>query len=221
NATETDACDRVRIGTDVFGVSSNGTRLLPISGKKRQEGSVVVWNHWRYLVCKSGLLRRTFGEPPRDYCRYFTCNGSCVRGVQCRFIHDMSRMALCRHYLAGRCLGHCILSHEASEYNTPVCRYHLEDRCSNARCNFSHELPAHARDSDFSIWTCRPFAVGGWCDRGRLCPFAHLYNCPDYEESGLCPRGNSCPLTHTITKRSFEPQNTIVSSYSVDPAVLF
>lgn len=241
NAVEADACDRINIENDVFGVTLDATRLLPIRGQKRKEGGIVEWNGANYLVCKSGLLRRTTGEPVRGHCRYFTRNGNCARGTSCFFIHDMAHMALCRHFLAGRCLGNCILSHEASEFNTPICRYHFQDRCLNSDCRFSHRLPENSHDPTVSIWTCRRFSVGGWCDRGILCPFAHLYNCPDYEEYGQCPRGNTCSLTHTMTKRvqrmiaeptevenvlipgefPEEPEKIIVSSYSVDPSLLF
>ncbi|GEQ70261.1 hypothetical protein JCM33374_g3937 [Metschnikowia sp. JCM 33374] len=242
NDLEADACDRIMIGSDVFGVKLDGSKLLPIRGQKHKEGETVAWNGWNFLVCKSGLLRRTFGDQPRDYCKYFTRSGMCDRGTGCLFIHDLSHMALCRQYLAGRCMGgNCVLSHEATEFNTPICRYHFQDRCVNTNCRFSHKLPPMAHDKNVSIRTCRPFAVGGWCVRGSLCPFSHLYNCPDYEETGQCPRGTSCSLTHNVTRRvqrmiaeptevdnviipfdiPDEEEKTVISSYTVDPKVLF
>lgn len=242
NLAETEACDRVLIDGNAYGVKHDGTRLLPIDGLKRKEGEIVFWNGWTFLASKSGLLWRTTQTPPKIYCRYFTRSGRCSHGNGCKFVHDMSRLALCRHFLAGRCAGECLFSHEASEFNTPVCRYHLQDRCLSKECKFLHKLPPKARQRDVEIMTCRPFALNGWCDRGQLCPFTHLYNCPDYEEAGSCPRGTGCTLTHSVTKRVqqmiAEPteennvviprdatdlmeETTVVSSYTVDPKILF
>lgn len=43
---------------------------------------------------------------------------------------------------------------------------------------------------------CRPFALGGWCDRGYKCTYRHVYECPDFVDYGSCPRGASCKLSH-------------------------
>lgn len=158
--------------------------------------------------------------------------------MHCRYVHDLNRIVLCRQYVAGKCEGQCIFSHERNECNTPICRFNLEGKCRNERCRYLHTIPKHSQDPNCSVWTCRPFAVGGWCARGSACPFLHLYNCPDFEEIGQCPRGKSCTLSHTITKRLQElmatPQDTLgvvvardtdaqklINSYTADPAELF
>lgn len=151
----------------------------------------------------------------------------------------MNRVVLCRHYVAGNCsTQECIFNHERTEYNTPICRFFLGGHCLNQNCRYIHRIPPHAQDPHYSVWTCRPFSVGGYCARGNLCPFLHLYNCPDYEEVGQCPRGKACTLTHTITKRLQElmlnrsdtsgvvvagdsDTRKLINSYTVDPAALF
>lgn len=105
-----------------------------------------------------------------------------------------------------------------------------------------HWKPEHYGDPDYEVWTCRQFAIGGYCDRGKKCPMLHVLNCPDYEEEGSCPRGRSCTLAHPVTQRTqrlmetpsnkYEreidevvvdndhPEKTIISSYTIDPKLL-
>lgn len=257
NRTMTDNYDRVRIDHDVFAVAEKGTKLVPIAGSRRTRNQLVYWNNSSYHVARNGELRRdpianTSSE--RAHCRYFTRNGTyfqqpyhgqhilttgiCAKGTTCPYTHDMAHINLCRQYLAGKCMGSCIMSHQPNECNTPLCRYHLEDACRNEQCRYLHKLPAHAKNANIEVWTCRPFAVGGWCDRGSMCPFLHLYNCPDYEESALCPRGLRCKLTHTVTRRLQEmmsqpgevdgvvvedhiAEKRIISSYTIPSELLF
>lgn len=69
---------------------------------------------------------------------------------------------------------------------------------------------------------CRPFALGGWCNRGLSCSFKHVYECPDYYESGVCPRGKTCKLNHTMrrndtgTTEAKEHAKTNVTSNTID-----
>lgn len=126
----------------------------------------------------------------------------------------------------------------------PYCRYFLGSGCSNTNCKFLHHKPLHYDEANYEIWTCRPFAISGYCSRGTRCLFLHQFCCPDFEEDGFCARGTACTLTHQITKRTQElmaaqsnkylrpdvilndklnkiSSRTIVSSYTVDPSDLF
>lgn len=44
---------------------------------------------------------------------------------------------------------------------------------------------------------CRPFAIGGYCFRGKNCKFTHSFECPDYQLDRVCPRGKNCKLNHS------------------------
>ncbi|CAH2351813.1 hypothetical protein CLIB1423_04S06546 [[Candida] railenensis] len=156
-----------------------------------------------------------------------------------------------------------MLSHKRTQFNTPICRYFLENKCSNSQCMFSHNKPDKFDDPEVEIWVCRPFSISGVCSRGSRCPFLHLYICPDFQEEGTCPRGKSCSLSHLITQttqrmiltkkaenedeedvlvesedeeqgrnqgegegrrkiaKNRSPVKKIISSYTVDPHVLF
>lgn len=81
-----------------------------------------------------------------------------------------------------------------------MCRYFLDNKCSNLQCLFLHNKPEKYDDPEVEIWVCRPFSISGVCGRGLRCPFLHLYICPDFQEDGTCPRGKSCSLSHLITQ---------------------
>lgn len=238
NKTKYDNCDRVLINSVVYAVAENGITLAPLLDPDSETSEYLMWNNWRYARNRYGVLKRNIRAQARPQCRYFSRTGMCQKGVHCRYVHDMNRVVLCRQFVMGKCEQECIYSHERTEFNTPICRFHLENSCHNPQCRYVHRVPRHAQDNNYSVWTCRPFAVGGWCLRGSMCPFLHLYNCPDFEEVGLCPRGKNCSLAHVVTKRIQElmttPQDTsgvvvardsdsktLINSYSVDPAMLF
>lgn len=125
---------------------------------------------------------------------------------------------MCRQYLKGVCSNkNCLLSHTSNEYNTPLCRYYLENKCLANSCRYQHHKPEHYGDENYDIWICRPFAIGGWCERGSKCPFLHLFHCPDFEEENDCPRGSSCTLTHVITKRTQKLMESTSNTYERDP----
>lgn len=178
--------------------------------------------------------------------------GICQKGSTCKYNHDKLRIRFCRLYLANKCFNrNCLLSHECSEYNTPLCKYYLENKCNNSQCYYLHHKPPGYDLPNHEIWVCRPFAIGGCCERGKKCPFLHFMNCPDFEEDGVCLRGNSCQLAHPITKRTQDlmvtpsnkyefkpevdevlvesdnedeskpPKKVVINSYTVDPELLF
>ncbi|KAI5948851.1 hypothetical protein KGF57_005249 [Candida theae] len=86
-------------------------------------------------------------------------------------------------------------------------------KCTNTQCKYSHLLPEHYGDSKYEIGICRPFSVGGWCPRGKNCPFLHVWNCPDYDEEVACPRGDSCSLNHVFTLRMQDRISTKSNTY--------
>lgn len=137
------------------------------------------------------------------------------------------------------------MSHSPSQYNTPLCRYFLENKCVNPQCTYEHVLPKNYDKPNYEIWVCRPFSIGGSCSRGRKCPFMHLFVCPDFQESGTCPRGKPCTLAHSATlstqrlmlskdkleadtevliesdTEERDPIPQIINSYTIDPSLLF
>lgn len=170
--------------------------------------------------------------------------GICQKGSNCKYVHDKEKIRICPSFLSDRCtIRNCLLSHSPNDNNTPVCRYYLENKCNNPQCKYRHFKPPFYDDPHYEIWTCRPFIIGGWCPRGKRCPFLHALNCPDFEEYGYCNRGRDCTLFHPVNLRTQDLMTTrtnkyvrsdtvvsqdedpnkkiIISSYTVDPDVLF
>lgn len=181
----------------------------------------------------------------REYTNFI---GLCQKGSLCKYKHHEDHIRICKLYLKSGCTNrNCLFNHEGNEFNLPLCRFYLENKCSNSQCHFLHHKPPNYDDLTFEIWVCRPFAIRGWCSRGKQCMFLHVLNCPDFEEDGVCPKGNSCTLAHPITKRTQQlmitpatkyvrpdedevdvgsdtekkVEKTVVSSYTVEPSLLF
>ncbi len=160
----------------------------------------IVYMHKKYvkdyfgnynLQEKDHLYNNTKGE-----CVYYTRNGYC-QNLRCKYKHTPGHVALCPNIMSTQheCNNnHCHLSHEPSQFNAPSCKFFQEGKCSNVNCVFSHKLEAGA---DTPV--CRPFAINGYCDLGRKCPYRHVFDCPDMQEYGYCMRGSTCHLNHSFS----------------------
>lgn len=221
NMASTDDCDRVQVNNVTYAVVNGGKRLIPLLNPDADQSPSVEWGSWTYRKSVHGTLKRTDMTKVPIYCRSFSRTGVCEEGELCKHIHDRRMQRLCWDFLNDQCHGECSLSHMSSEYNVPLCSYFLAGNCKNPACSFLHNPPPHSMDDKYSIWLCRPFSKGGWCIRGKKCPFLHLYQCPDYEEYGQCPLGNNCILQHVDSESSSDPQKIIINSFTVNPVVLF
>lgn len=138
-----------------------------------------------------------------EFCIYYTRNGYC-QNLKCKYLHNPDHVALCPNILTSnhKCTKpHCHLSHTPTQFNAPSCRFFQEGECTNANCVYSHKL-----ESDPSEPICREFAVNGYCDQGRECPYRHVLDCPDMDEYGYCTRGRSCHLNHSF-KLDVKPED--------------
>lgn len=218
----TDSKDRVMVDGGMYAVCEQGYRLQLLKGNTRLP-THLQWNNAGYYKKANGdLLKMGAKSPGPDLCRFFTRLGMCSRGARCRFRHDLSKIALCREDISGGCRkNECTMSHEWNQFNAPLCRFFLEDRCNNLGCLFMHLIPLHATDPGTEVAICRPFALDGYCLRGANCPFLHLFNCPDYEETASCPRKEKCKLSHKLTRWMEQGVHTVITSNTVSPSELF
>ncbi|KAI3403798.2 hypothetical protein KGF56_003433 [Candida oxycetoniae] len=212
-----DHCDRVSINNVKYSVAQNGRFLLPLgyNGTNEQAVGEIVWNGEIYRRTKGGNYKIHGEKTPkiREGCRYFTRTGICSKGLKCKYLHEQSKVKICSFFLNNKCtMPNCLLSHTPNSHNTPLCRYNLVNKCHNSQCKYMHTVPEYYDDPRYEIWTCRPFALGSWCSRGKNCPFLHLLNCPDFEEDNVCPRGHECTLNHVFTLRT---QKSISTRFNV------
>lgn len=118
--------------------------------------------------------------------------GSCPKGPRCRYIHDPSKVAICKDFLQkGECANGdgCDLSHELTPQRTPTCLHFAKDHCTNPNCRYAHVKLAPG------ALVCRPFGVYGYCEKGAECPERHSLECPDFSNTGVC-KTKGCKLLH-------------------------
>ena len=118
--------------------------------------------------------------------------GHCPKGPLCSYVHDPSKVAICKDYLqSGTCLAgdSCDLSHNPTPERVPACLHFLRGKCSNPECRY-----AHVRVNP-SAPVCRDFASLGFCGRGADCTERHVHECPSYANTGIC-NNKKCRLPH-------------------------
>lgn len=143
------------------------------------------------LVIDCRAIRSASRSPQRRH-SLTSYAGQCLKGPNCRFIHDPQRVAICKDYLSkGTCpLGDaCDLSHQSTPNRVPACVHFLRGNCTNSDCRY-----AHVRVNPGSP-VCRPFGKIGYCEKGADCAERHVFECPDYANTGVCRKAN-CRLPH-------------------------
>ncbi|KAK6865138.1 Zinc finger CCCH domain-containing protein [Apiospora arundinis] len=133
---------------------------------------------------------RFINLPTCSVCRM--CCGSCSKGPRCRYVHDPSKVAICRDWLLkGQCQkgDACDLSHEIAEERIPLCLHFANGNCRNEKCSYLH---VEHSQSDL---VCRAFGFCGWCDKGASCAERHVFECPDFSNTGVC-KTKGCKHLH-------------------------
>lgn len=95
--------------------------------------------------------------------------GKCRRGEKCIYVHDKTKVAICRNFIKGKCTdAECTLSHKIEAGKMPVCYHFLRGACNNEECPYSHVRvnPNAAICTDF---------VDGYCAAGENCKLKHIY----------------------------------------------
>lgn len=103
------------------------------------------------------------------YCLFFIRFGRCHSGDKCLFIHDSSKITVCRSFLQDECTKEkCLLSHKIDMEKMPVCHHFQNGLCYKENCNFRH-----VKLSD-NTPVCKDFQKG-FCKRGIECKSLHTY----------------------------------------------
>ncbi|KAI5466101.1 hypothetical protein BGZ63DRAFT_400507 [Mariannaea sp. PMI_226] len=118
--------------------------------------------------------------------------GSCPKGPRCRFLHDPSKVAICKDFLKdGKCANgeSCDLSHELIPERTPNCVHFAKGNCAKSDCPYTHSRAPP------SAPVCRAFGFNGYCEKGSDCTERHVFECPDFSNTGRC-KVKGCRLPH-------------------------
>ncbi|GKT83182.1 CCCH zinc finger protein [Colletotrichum tofieldiae] len=201
-----------------FRVAHSGSKLIKVSGASSRLSSLA--GHTHNLL---GDLHPVSATPKVAFVggvkfhRSKTGNlyraGSCAKGPACRYIHDASRVAVCRELLhKGSCANgeSCDLSHDLTPQRTPTCVHFIKGNCANPNCPYAHSSVSPG------ALVCRSFGMYGYCDKGDECEERHVFECPDFSNTGKC-KNKGCKLLHrerasVLRKRTDEDEMTDLSS---------
>ncbi|KHJ36362.1 putative ccch zinc finger protein [Erysiphe necator] len=188
-----------------FQVANNGSKLLRVPGdinsakstpKVATVGPVKFYRSKNGNMYRAGIIKahRATGIVKKvdEPCKIFSTSGSCHKGPMCRYIHDPSKVAVCKEYLQkGSCSNgeSCDLSHELTPERTPSCLHFARGNCSNSTCRYTH-----VRVSPSAL-VCRSFGIYGYCQKGTACMDRHVNECPEFSNTGKC-NTRGCKLPH-------------------------
>ncbi|POS84332.1 hypothetical protein EPUL_002414, partial [Erysiphe pulchra] len=188
-----------------FLVANNGSKLIRVPGdintpkstpKVAAVGPVKFYRSKNGNMYRAGIVKahRATGiiKKVNEPCKIFSTTGSCHKGPMCRYIHDPSKVAVCKEYLQkGSCSNgdSCDLSHELTPERTPSCLHFARGNCSNASCRY-----IHVRVSPSAL-VCRSFGTYGYCQKGTDCMERHVNECPEFSNTGKC-NTRGCKLPH-------------------------
>jgi len=133
----------------------------------------------------------------KQYCMFFNKFGKCTKKEKgtCPYIHDSSKIAVCRRFLQGACTKDvCLLSHDLQLDKMPQCKFFLDGVCTKENCPY-----LHVKVSD-EAGVCERF-LKGFCPNGADCSQRHIIACPQFDLNGTCnkPEGK-CTLPHIPRK---------------------
>src|SRR4051794_10084758 len=97
--------------------------------------------------------------------------GKCKDGERCPYVHDRSKVAVCRLFLKGSCRdSSCPLAHNLAnrDQTMPVCRHFLRGVCTDEGCPYAH---VHV-NSNADV--CPAF-LRGFCPAGQKCKLKHAF----------------------------------------------
>lgn len=239
---KTRAMDRIHIHNHSYAVDKVRDVLIPLTSGSTLVPGECHWNNRTYLPRPYGFLvpKENVTKPlPEPICQFYSQYGKCNKGNTCQYQHIQKTIRGCKFATIGQCnQQNCLFNHDLNACNTPLCKYHLNFKCTNNKCRFIHRIPPGFRDPGVDIWLCRSFAINGYCERGAKCRFLHVYECPDFEELGFCKAGVKCKLPHNMNKfvqarmvndetqdvvidDFHQSDKKVVNSYTVDPKWLY
>lgn len=107
----------------------------------------------------------------KQYCMFYNKFGKCNKKEKgmCPYIHDPSKVAVCRKFLQANCHNdNCLLSHQVAPEKMPSCKFYLQGLCTKDPCPYRHV---------------------------NVNPDAEV--CPDFLK-GFCPAGQECKKKHFL-----------------------
>ncbi|KAL6044096.1 Zinc finger CCCH domain-containing protein 3 [Balamuthia mandrillaris] len=192
---------RIVINGSTYTTAKNGHSL--ILRKDNANLQIPIRRRRRSALNIARATQAKKAERSKRLCLFFNKFGKCRKGDKCPYLHDRSKVAICRKFLKGQCLlddRTCPLSHSLAtrEQTMPVCYHFLRGVCNREDCPYSHVyVNANAE-------VCPAFSREGFCPDGASCKLRHTNVCQAFRLHGVCPEGERCKLRHVKKKRKRE-----------------
>jgi len=212
---------QVSVDGILYQVTKKGNTLQKLVNEKdnlhkltSQYGSNITINGATYIRKPNGLIKQKLNLTrvtanriiqqsfkrniiaKKQYCIFFTKYGKCNNEGNCKYLHDKSKIAVCRKFLKGMCSDpNCLLSHKVAQDQMPVCYHFLKGACNNENCPYSHVKVS----SKAAI--CEAF-LKGYCPEGQNCKLLHTDECQEFKLTGKCANENKCKLKHIIKSKN-------------------
>ncbi|KAL0489001.1 hypothetical protein AKO1_013420 [Acrasis kona] len=91
---------------------------------------------------------KTQSQPKKEVCKYFLL-GKCIKGKDCPFIHDDSKVPVCSFFLQGKCnKKDCHYRHDLTAAKATACKKFLKGLCIDNECPFEHINHKRKREQD-------------------------------------------------------------------------
>lgn len=158
---------RVQLGGTDFIKTSAGTLVRSSVQSSRRTAS-------QRLKRSLQLVRsKKLDKRKQQLCMFFCRFGFCKLDKVCPFVHDTSKVAICRTFVAnGVCSTPetCLLSHTLDRNKMPECSHYLKGICAKGDfCPYRHVKVSE--EASF----CQDF-IRGYCSKGEQCKLRHAYS---------------------------------------------
>jgi len=177
-------------------VSINGLMYV-----KTKRSLLLKKNNNKTLRVKRRRLDVKTKERSKELCLFYNKFGKCNHQDTCKFIHDLSKVSVCRRFLAGKCVEtSCLLQHKVITGQMPACDYFQRGLCTRESCPYSH---VHVNPN---AKLCEAY-LKGYCPEGDKCKLKHSSECQEFRKTGVCST-KDCKLQHKKTKKNKTANNS-------------
>ncbi|XP_031558059.1 zinc finger CCCH domain-containing protein 3-like isoform X2 [Actinia tenebrosa] len=196
HAKSRSSLSKVSIGGVTFVQTAPGVLVRSNDAVNKKIASRVVRRSVQHAILYKYKKNVKTKSKSEQYCMFYNRFGKCNKGVNCPYIHDPTKIAVCTKFLQGKCKktdGTCSFSHKIDKDKMPVCQFFLKGTCTNDDCPYSHV------NVNSKAAVCQDF-IRGYCVNGQQCKMKHILDCEEFSRTGKCSKGKKCNLIHRERK---------------------
>jgi hypothetical protein len=156
-------------------------RRRPAAVASRNRLASAAVSQSRRITQRSRLLK--IQQKNQTYCKFYNIIGKCDKmGKGCPYLHDKTKVAVCRRFLHGTCRADpCPLSHKVAPEKMPVCFHFLRGACVREDCPYRHVKVGK------NAPVCPDF-LKGYCPAGVACAKQHIFSKAPSQAGAVPPK---------------------------------